>query len=278
MIQRWIAAAVVLVACTQLLAASPGNAKVSARLVTDVGKIESGKPFPVAALLVITPGWHVYWKNPGESGLPTTVALKMPDGFTATAFEYPVPSVFDIGGVKSYGYENQVALLATVTPPANVEGTPEIEATVSFLVCSNVCLPGKLMAKLETGVDEATSIVYHTRGEIPVRSKADAKWTTSKTDDGWTHMELHVDQSADAWFPNPPEGVLIRDPQIKGAQRAFGGAAGPVEHGTTISFDTKKQGGADVKEKSFESVLSYIDFTREAGDRRGLIIDVPTPP
>ncbi len=114
--------------------------------MTDVSKIEAGKPFTIAAVLKITPGWHVYWKNPGESGLPTTVTLKMPPGFTATAFEYPVPSVFDIGGVRgrSYGYDGQVAAPRDRgTPPANVEGTPEISATMSFLVCSTVCLPGK---------------------------------------------------------------------------------------------------------------------------------------
>ncbi len=92
-------------------------------------------------------------------------------------------------------------------------------------------------------------------------------------------MELHLDQG---WqtrgSPIRPMAFSSVIPKSKTRLAPGGGTAGPVAPGTTISFDTKKQGGADVKEKSFESVLSYIDFTREAGDQRGLIIDVPTPP
>jgi DsbC/DsbD-like thiol-disulfide interchange protein len=258
-----VAAGVLLLATTQLLAVSPGNAKVSVKLIADTAKIEAGKPFTIGVHLTIAPQWHIYWKNPGESGLPTVVDLKLPQGFTATPWQYPTPIAFDLGGVQSYGYANSVTLIATVTPPANLtETAPHIEATVNFLVCSDVCLPGKITVPLELGGTDDAELIHEARQQLPQSVASPVKWTTSKTDDGWTHMQVETDKSGAQWFPNPPDGVLIRDPK--------------VEHGK-ISFDTKKQGGAEVKEKSFESVLSYNDFTKEAGVRRGILIDVPVP-
>src|SRR5438270_12740141 len=64
---------------------------VKADLVTDATAVQPGKAFTVGIRLKIKPGWHVYWINPGDSGAPTTVKWKLPEGFVAGPVQFPVP-------------------------------------------------------------------------------------------------------------------------------------------------------------------------------------------
>src|SRR5678815_3819103 len=78
-----------------------GKDLVKAELLADVSAIQPGQPFHVGVLLKIKPQWHVYWKNPGESGVATILDLKLPEGFKASPVQYPVPRQHeDPGGIK----------------------------------------------------------------------------------------------------------------------------------------------------------------------------------
>src|SRR5580658_1441092 len=127
---------------------------VQVELLADVSAVQPGKPFWLGVKLTIDPGWHVYWKNPGDSGLPTRVKFSLPDGFTAGALEFPTPSRFVLpGNIVCFGYENSVLLLAKVTPPQTLpaDSRSDCEAQVSWLVCSDVCIPGKASVSLTLG-------------------------------------------------------------------------------------------------------------------------------
>src|SRR5207247_9661072 len=77
---------------------------VQATLLADVDSVKPGKPFNLGVLLKIKPGWHVYWKNPGDSGLATRVALKLPEGFKGGEPKFPIPVRFDRpGDVVAFG-------------------------------------------------------------------------------------------------------------------------------------------------------------------------------
>ena len=79
-----------LLACQlPVLSASKGDQVVKASLVADTASIESGKSFRVGVRLIMDPGWHTYWKNPGDAGLATTVAWKLPKGFSAGKLGWP---------------------------------------------------------------------------------------------------------------------------------------------------------------------------------------------
>src|SRR5438067_6037154 len=85
--------------------AAPPKELVTATLLADVDSVKAGKPFTLGVLLKIKPGWHVYWKNPGDSGLPTRVTWKLPEGFTADELRFPIPTRFDQpGDIIGYGY------------------------------------------------------------------------------------------------------------------------------------------------------------------------------
>ena len=118
---------------------------VEAQLVAEPASVRPGTPFTAALVLRMDPGWHVYWKNPGDSGLPTTIDWDLPAGFSAGPITWPVPERIVTADLVTYGYSGQVLLLAEITPPANLgTGTPLIlKARAGWLACRVECTPGK---------------------------------------------------------------------------------------------------------------------------------------
>src|SRR3954469_14132689 len=89
--------------------AAPRGDLVAAKLLVDTSGIEPGKPFTVGVVLTIKPGWHVYWKNPGQTGIATSVDFAVPAGFTVGDLQFPVPERFELpGGLISFGYHDEV--------------------------------------------------------------------------------------------------------------------------------------------------------------------------
>src|SRR5262249_37032283 len=98
---RLLAALAVLFAAVSASAEDPSP--VDVRLVASTTAIEAGKQFEVGVLLHMQPGWHVYWLNPGDAGLPTSVRWTLPAGFTVGELRWPVPQRFEqSGGVVGY--------------------------------------------------------------------------------------------------------------------------------------------------------------------------------
>src|SRR5580658_4906281 len=119
-------------------AAKASAGHVQAEILADVSAIQLGKPFWLGVRLTIDSGWHVYWKNPGDAGLPTRVKLTLPPGFTAGPLQYPTPWRLDQpGGITVFGYEDSVLLLTQITPPATLPADfqGQFTAAVSWLVC-----------------------------------------------------------------------------------------------------------------------------------------------
>ena len=114
-------------------------------LVAEPTPIISGKTVTVALRLIPVPGWHMYWENPGDSGLPPSVTWKLPSGWTAGPLQFPFPEKILLPPLVSYGYEQETLLLTTFTIPL-YEYLPSsfpIEADIEWLVCKETCLPGK---------------------------------------------------------------------------------------------------------------------------------------
>lgn len=133
-----------------------GRVLVEPKLVADVSQITPGKPFTAALYLKIAPGWHTYWINSGDSGLPVSIEWKLPEGWKAGALQWPIPSKHsDPGDIVTYGYEDEVLLMAELTPPANVQpGEVTLHAKASWLVCEQSCIPGGAELDLALPVKE----------------------------------------------------------------------------------------------------------------------------
>ena len=122
---------------------------VEAELVAEVTSIRTGQPFWAGIRLKMELHWHVYWKNPGDSGMAPSVEWRLPRGFAVSDILWPYPEKIDLPPLANFGYEVEVVLLVRITPP---DGTPigrvTLKAEVDWLVCREMCLPGSASLKL----------------------------------------------------------------------------------------------------------------------------------
>ncbi len=125
---------------------------VEAALVGEKVHLEPGVPYRVGLLLRHDPGWHTYWKSTA-TGYATSVAWRLPDGFTVSELQWPVPKVYAFQGLVDYVYEGEVLLMATLVPPADwFEPELEIGFTAEWLMCAEVCMPGRVSSSLTVPV------------------------------------------------------------------------------------------------------------------------------
>ena len=119
---------------------------VRARLLTDApSPIIPGHPFLATVVLDLQPGWHTYWKYPGDSGLPPKVEWKLPEGWKAGPLEFSLPEQYsEPGDMVIYGYEERQLLRAEITPTSDLpkNQTFDLKANVSWLACKELCVPG----------------------------------------------------------------------------------------------------------------------------------------
>jgi len=117
---------------------------VEAEIVSDKSSAQPGVASLIGLKLRMTPEWHTYWKNPGDSGLPTRIKWTLPEGWKVGELHWPFPQKLPVGPLMNYGYEDEVVLLADLTPPADAKpGNAEIKARAEWLVCKDVCIPEK---------------------------------------------------------------------------------------------------------------------------------------
>ena len=132
------------------------NPNSDAFLIPEVSTIRAGAPFTVAIRFQLDPGWHNYWQNAGDSGLPTTIEWNLPEGFSAGEIQWPTPHRIIAYPLVDYGYSDEVSLLIELTPPAELpSGTSvTLEALVDWLVCETLCLPAYAELSVEIPVSD----------------------------------------------------------------------------------------------------------------------------
>ncbi|MDF2463102.1 MAG: thiol:disulfide reductase (thiol:disulfide interchange protein)-like protein [Ramlibacter sp.] len=128
--------------------------------------VAPGKPVWVGLQVAHQPEWHTYWKNSGDSGLPTQLQWTLPKGVTAGEIAWPVPKKIPIGNLANYGYEGTVLLPVplTISPdfkPSILGSDIDVKLKASWLVCKQECIPEegdfaiKLPAKSTTALNAA---------------------------------------------------------------------------------------------------------------------------
>jgi thiol:disulfide interchange protein DsbD len=134
----------------------PGPVKaqhLTAELTSLSPQIAPGGTQTIGLVLTIEEHWHVYWINAGDSGEPPAIKWTLPQGFTAGPLQFPPPQRLPLGPLMDYGYEDQVAFPITLTAPANAKpGKVHLDAHVTWLVCAQVCLPGKAHLGMDMNV------------------------------------------------------------------------------------------------------------------------------
>jgi DsbC/DsbD-like thiol-disulfide interchange protein len=201
-------ATALLLVFTNHLSAQVREFHVKIELVPESAAVDARKPFWVGLLFRLDEGWHIYWQNPGDAGEPPKVQWKLPPGFTSGSILWPQPLRLGTGSVIDYGYENQVLLMtpllvAFIAPSASsaANSTPAISADVKYVVCREMCIPGKAHLTLSSASSAQQSsaqqfTVWHqlfeqTRAQIP--KPAPKAWKLSARTGTDTNKEKNND-------------------------------------------------------------------------------------
>ncbi|SOB87430.1 Thiol:disulfide interchange protein [Sphingomonas guangdongensis] len=125
-------------------AQAPGERHVAIELVPETAVPRAGGEVQLAFVSRPQPGWHGYWKNPGDAGVETTAAWTLPAGVTAEPIAYPVPHRLLIAGLMNYVYEGPFTQFVTLKLAAGLAAGTALPVSVKldYLVCTNeVCVP-----------------------------------------------------------------------------------------------------------------------------------------
>ena len=157
------------------------GAKVVIDLVPAVSFAAPGASFDLLVRQKIAPGWHTYWRNPGDSGAPLELNWTLPPGVEVSDFEWPLPERIPFGPLMNFGYHDQVLLPMKVTLPADFDAAVlRLEAAGRILVCADICIPQQVhaealvaVASLEQGGQQLNpkvqSLFREAREQIPVQ-------------------------------------------------------------------------------------------------------------
>ena len=120
--------------------------RVRAELVAQAPEgISADQSFWLGLKLAHEPDWHTYWKNAGDSGLPTELQWQLPEGLTAQEIQWPAPHALRMGPLVNYGYEKTVLLPipVKVSPDfkAPASGMVDVRLSASWLICRVECIP-----------------------------------------------------------------------------------------------------------------------------------------
>ncbi len=254
-----------------------GRELVRAQLVADVASYTPGRPITLGLVLDIEPLWHVYWINPGDSGQAPELSVSLPDGWTSGNLLFPTPISFtQPGDLIGYGYESRVVLLKTITPPASASGPVTIKADASWLVCSDICIPGgaalsiTLPQSQEPAPSHDVATINSAKAAMPVVMGASTPVNTAQTthvrEGDWIRVTTRAGL-ADAgrvkaveFFPATPSWLNLTEP----AARVEGDAV-------VVSFKAKPFGGQSPAQDSMQGL---VVITTDQG-RDGVSIDIP---
>src|SRR3954451_15925579 len=115
----WLAVALAALAQTAPARAQvyEGRELVKAELLANTTAVVPGKPFTAGLLLHMVPGWHTYWKFPGDAGIPTELKWKLPSGWKTGEIQWPIPlKLNEPGDIQIYGYHDEVLLMQEINP------------------------------------------------------------------------------------------------------------------------------------------------------------------
>ncbi len=156
-----------LILCTAMALAQPAGAaavvtteQVRAELVAQAPEgVAPGKPLWLGLRIEHQPHWHTYWKNPGDSGLPTTLSWTLPVGVATGDIAWPTPTRLPVGPLMNYGYEGVLLLPVPATVGSDFRAQAlDVKLSAQWLVCKDVCIPQQGEFTLSIPAQASTAI------------------------------------------------------------------------------------------------------------------------
>jgi thiol:disulfide interchange protein DsbD len=132
--------------------------QLTVQLLVPPAEIYPGQRFTAGLYFKLEPGWHVYWRNAGDSGEPPRLTWSLPPGIAAGALQFPVPKRLPVGPLLDYGYDNEVLFPMSLEVAHNFTPTGSeavLAAAVSWVVCREICVPGNAQLSVSRPVRPA---------------------------------------------------------------------------------------------------------------------------
>lgn len=107
-----------------------------------VQRVSAGEIFEVAVVFTMMEGWHIYWKNPGDAGIPTSFEWRLPLGYELLKHNEPVPRRHVEEGITTFIHEDQAIYLFQIKAPETVQDTSHFQLFVDWLECKSICQAG----------------------------------------------------------------------------------------------------------------------------------------
>jgi DsbC/DsbD-like thiol-disulfide interchange protein len=223
----WLVFPSLLGAAWLLLAASSSaqtaaDEHVKVELVSEGDAIVPGQPVTVGIRFSLEEGWHTYWVNPGDAGEAPRIEWALPAGFEAEGMQWPYPTRLATPPFMDYGYEHQVLLPVEIRTPSalTVGGSEKLAANIRYLICREVCIPGKkelalgLPVKDRAAASANAGLFEATRGQLP--KPVPAGWKISATlvgDEFRLRVRGGKTLASAQFFPIDPEQIDNAAPQ-----------------------------------------------------------------
>lgn len=194
---------------------------IQARLISAVEHVENTEDFHAALEIRIANGWHIYWRMPGEGGLPPVLEWGEANNLASADIHWPAPTRFETAGLYSFGYEDSLVLPLTITP-GEQEGGTHLALDADIMVCRDICVPQnvKLDLNIAAGDTRKSSIhaprIKRSMDKLPGKSNSpglkiknvvlgqDALVITAFMQRGYENADLFVEAGED-YIIAPPE-------------------------------------------------------------------------
>ncbi len=143
---------------TQQTQTPPTHSKAS--FILEQTTVQPGSRVNLGIKFVTDSGWHIYWRNPGDSGEPPRIQWRLPAGVTAETLQWPVPTRLKNPAGTDYGYEGTVILLTALQIPSTAQPgtTIEVSGDLRWLVCHDICIPQRSDLRVPIRIANATSV------------------------------------------------------------------------------------------------------------------------
>jgi thiol:disulfide interchange protein DsbD len=151
-----------------------GSQQVRVELLAEHRSATAGTELVLATRFRVAEGWHIYWRNPGDSGVQTQVLIEAPDGFEVGPTHYPGPQLFEApGDIRTFGYEGEPVLLTELQVPPSAAGKARLRAQVRWLACrSERCVPGTAELSVAVPIRARARTASHRRRGLFAQARA----------------------------------------------------------------------------------------------------------
>ena len=169
-------------------------------LLADHAAVAPGQRFKAGLRIVHDRGWHTYWANSGDSGLPTRFDWTLPAGARAGDIEWPLPERLLASGLTNFGYSDALLLPATLSVPGDARVGSRFRATLRarWLICEEACIPDEATLSIDLPIEAAARAstdapaFASTAALVPVSPHAPSghSWRDA------THVATQIDEAA----------------------------------------------------------------------------------